>query len=98
MNKKDTEILRSYERSSIHHLCEAYGRFSNKKAEAWEYCKKLCKESGGKGLKILGANTSFFSAGFLFTDKDGNECLMYITHTNDRKIVLKRKDGSDDGK
>lgn len=98
MNKKDTEVLRSYERSSTHNLYEAYERFSNKKAEAWEYCEELCKKHDGKGLKVLGANTNFFSAGFLFTDKDGNECLMYITHTNDRKIVLKRKDGSDDGK
>ena len=40
MNKKDTEILRSYERSSTHNLYEAYGRFSNKKAEAWEYCEE----------------------------------------------------------
>ena len=98
MNKRDAEIVSSYEKSSIHNLYEAYGRFSNKKAEAWEYCEELCKESDGKGLKILGANTSFFSAGFLFTDREGNECLMYITHTNNRKIVLKRKDGSDDGK
>lgn len=98
MNKKDTEILRSYERSSTHHLYEAYGRFSDKKAEAWEYCEELCKKHDGKGLKILGVNTNFFSAGFLFTDNDGNECLMYITHTNDKKIVLKRKDGSNDGK
>lgn len=98
MNKKDTEILRSYERSSTHNLYEAYGRFSNKKAEAWGYCEELCKKHDGKGLKVFGANTNFFSAGFLFTDEEGNECLMYITHTNDRKIVLKRKDGSDDGK
>ena len=60
--------------------------------------EELCKKHDGKELKILGANTNFFSAGFLFTDEEGNECLMYITHTNDRKIVLKRKDGSDDGK
>lgn len=98
MNKRDAEILRNYEKSSTHNLYEAYGRFSNRKAEVWKYCEQLCGKHGGKGLKILGANTSFFSAGFLFTDEDGNECLMYITHANDRKIVLERKDGSNDGK
>ena len=56
MNKKDTEILRSYERSSTYHLSEAYGRFSNKKAEAWEYCEELCRKHDGKGLKVLGTN------------------------------------------
>lgn len=98
MNKRDMEILRNYEKSSTHNLYEAYGRFSNRKAEAWRYCEALCKANDGKGLKVLGANTNFFSAGSLFTDEDGNECLMYITHANDRKIVLKRKDGSNDGK
>ena len=94
MNKKDAGILRRYEESSIRNLSEAYGRFSNRKAEAWKHCERLCKESDGKELKILGANTNFFSAGFLFTDEEGNECLMYITHAGNRKIVLKRKDGN----
>lgn len=98
MNKRDVEILRSYEKSSIRNLHEAYGRFSNRKAEAWRYCEALCKANDGKELKVLGANTSYFSAGFLFTDEEGNECLMYITHANDRKIILKRKDGNRDGK
>ena len=41
MNKRDEAIVRSYEKSSEHNLYEAYGRFSNKKAEAWGILREL---------------------------------------------------------
>lgn len=84
MNKKDKEILESYRRSDKINLYQAYGRFSDAKAEAWEYCERLCKERSGWGLKVISYNRFFFTAGFLFED-DGAK-LMYITHTDDRVI------------
>lgn len=94
MNKRDAKIVKAYEESSVYHLHEAYGRFSAEKARAWKYCEELKEKYNGRGLKVLGANTSFFSAGFLFADEDGNECLMYITHGGNRKIVLSDKEES----
>ena len=87
MNKRDRDIVRRYEWSDKCNLWEAYGSFSQKKAEAWEYCVALCKEKGGRGLKVIGANTSFFTAGFLF-EEDGKRKLMYITKGDDREIFL----------
>lgn len=92
MNKRDASIVKAYEESSAHDLCEAYGRFSAKKAEAWKNCKWLKEKYNGRGLKILGVSRVFFSAGFVFTDEHDNECLMYITHGGSRKIVLGRNE------
>ena len=87
MNKKDRQIVRAYEWSDKYSLYRAYKSFSQAKAEAWEYCEALCEKKGGRGLKVIGANSSFFSAGFLF-EEDGRKKLMYITKSDDRVIDL----------
>ena len=87
MNKRDREIVRAYEWSDKYNLWRAYGSFSQRKAEAWEYCEALCIEKDGRGLKVIGANTAFFTAGFLF-EEDGRKKLMYITKGDDRVIDL----------
>lgn len=82
MNARMRKAYESYHRSYMYDLWDAYGRFSPAKSEAWEYCKRLCKKHDGYGLKVIGANTSQFSAGFLFM-KDGKEMFMYITKDSD---------------
>ena len=87
MNKEQHKIYMRYLLSDKHNLYEAYDSFSSKKAEACEYCKKLCSEKNGRGLKVIGANTSFFSAGFLF-EENGRKKLMYITKGYNRVIDI----------
>ena len=82
MNSKIQKAYAKYLMSDKYDLHDAYGRFSNKKYEAWKYCQKLCEEHDGRGLKVIGANSSFFSAGFMY-EEDGKENFMYITHGGD---------------
>lgn len=74
-----------YEMSDKHNLWDAYGSFSEGKRDAWEYCQKLCKEKNGSGLKVIGSNTSFFTAGFVF-EEDGQKKFMYITKGSDTAV------------
>ena len=88
MTKREAKILSGYRMSRKYSLYDAYGSFSKAKADAWNDCKKLCDEKKGKGLKVIGANSSFFSAGFLF-EEDGEEKLMYITHGGNYEISIR---------
>lgn len=73
-------VSRQYDNSKEDELYKAYGRCSQAKRNAWEHCKALCREYNGTGLKVLGHNCHFFSAGFLFTDEEtGVEKIMKIT-------------------
>ena len=87
MTKADRKIVDRYNFSDRYHLYLCYGSFSKRKADAWKSCKALCQEMGGKGLKVIGYNSNFFSAGFLF-EEEGKEKLMYITHGGNRVIDL----------
>lgn len=62
-------------------LYKAYGKFSKKKIEAWEDCRRLCYEYNGHDLKIITHNTYVFTAGFVYEDEDGDRMFMYITPT-----------------
>lgn len=90
MTKRDRKRAIAYLMSDKHSLYDAYGRFSNAKAEAWRYCEELKNKYNGEGLKVIGANSSFFSAGFLF-EEDGKQKLMYITHGGNYKIDMEDK-------
>lgn len=69
-----------YRLSNMDELYKAYERASQAKWNAWENCKRLCREYDGWGLKVIGKNCHFFSAGFLFTDEEtGVVRIMKIT-------------------
>ena len=87
MTKRDKAIVEAYKASNKGNLWFAYKSFSKAKAEAWDYCEALCKEKNGEDLKVISANTSFFTAGFLF-EEEGRDYLMYITASDDRAIAL----------
>ena len=87
MTQRDSYIVRNYEQSTAYSLYSVYGTFSQAKANAWEYCRRLCADLNGRGLKVIGANGFQFTAGFKY-EKDGVEYLMYITKTADRPIKL----------
>ena len=79
MTKRMKEAYERYLNSNNYNLYYVYNYFSSAKAEAWEYCKELCKDYGGSDLKVIGANSNFFSAGFTFTEDDIDK-FMFITH------------------
>lgn len=69
----------AYLRSEKYSLSDAYDRPSTRKEAAWEYCRNLCAQYEGWGLKVISKNTFIFTAGFLFLSTSGKEKFMYIT-------------------
>lgn len=84
-------ILTSYNLSTKDNIWAAYGKPSSKKIQAWEDCKKLCKEYDGKNLRITGANNFSFSAAFHYV-KDGQDYLMFITQSRDVPVKIMEGD------
>ena len=84
--QRGQQMCRAYKWSNKYNIHSAYDRPSLRKINAWEYCKKLCEENNGYGLKITGHNTCTFSAGFLF-NKDGSTYLCYITPSYDYVVL-----------
>lgn len=85
MTKKDRQNYEAYLRSEMYSLEQAYGRYSDAKAKAWAYCRELMYKNDGYNLKVVSKNTSFFSAGFLFINKEtGEEMYMHITKSADK--------------
>lgn len=83
--KKSKEALKHYEsycRSRDYYLSDVYGRYSQAKANAWEYCERLAQENEGSGLKVVSHNLNVFTAGFEFM-KDGELCYCHITPSKD---------------
>ncbi len=89
MTKVNKAIVDAYHWSDKTNLYMAYGSVSAKKVEAWNHCKELCEQKNGWGLKVIGANSFFFSAGFMF-EEEGVTKLMYITHGGAREIEVKK--------
>lgn len=81
--RRSKRKIKDYNWSDMYSLWDAYNSFSQAKEKAWEYCKELCAKHGGRGLKAIGANSSFFSAGFIFDGDDGKQKFMYITKNYD---------------
>lgn len=89
MNQREADAYRRYRNSDCYSLWQAYDSFSRQKEEAWLYCEDLCQKKNGRGLKVIGHNTSFFSAGFEY-EEDGKRMFMYITHGGDYPIEIER--------
>lgn len=77
----------AWQRSSSTSLRDVYGRFSQAKEEAYNYCCKQFREFDGERFRIIGANTDTFSVGFV--GKIGDRyAFFYITRDNDRYCYL----------
>jgi len=82
MNKRQAAIVDSFERSNMTELYHAYHSASARKMQAWEDCKKIYAEHETRisTLRIIGANSFQFSAGFEFTAPETGEVrFCYIT-------------------
>lgn len=76
-----------YEKSTATNLSEVYGRYSTKKAEAFNYCLNLMKRYNGWGLRILTHNSFVFTAGFEFVDPiTSHAMVMYITPSKNEAV------------
>jgi hypothetical protein len=88
MNKRDTRTVEAYNNATATTLRQVYGRYSMKKEEAYNNCIRLKVEMNGRDFRIIGASAYLFSAGFVFDNEQGEECLMYITKGGNRVIKL----------
>lgn len=90
--KRDQKIARAaaerayaFPRYTFHSLWDAYGKPSENKVRAWDYCKRLCAEMGGFDMVISSRNSMVFSVVFKFADNETGElCYAYITRDYDR--------------
>jgi len=79
----------SWRNSKYTDLRSAYGRYSKRKEEAWEYCQDLCRRKNGEGLKVISRNSHIFTAGFVFPHPDTGELMfMYISPSYDQEVSL----------
>ncbi len=83
MTKKQECIYNRYLNSTDYELRHVYGRWSDAKENAMDYCKSQMYKRNGNCLRIISHNAMVFTVGFTFTDEDGSEKFMYITRDND---------------
>ena len=77
----------SYLKSSDRELWHVYGKYSEYKVAAMEYCKKLAADHCAPSVYIIGHNCNTFSVGFVGV-KDEKETFFYITKDYDRFIYM----------
>ena len=79
----------AYFRSNATDLYDVYSRCSAAKRHAWDYCRKLCLDKNGRGLRIISGNSFMFTAGFEFPDPEtGVRMFMYITPNYDVAVEV----------
>lgn len=84
---------RRYCKSEVYYLCGenehcAYGRCSEKKWKAWDYCKGLMEKLEGESMRFIGVGIQIFSCGFTFKNEDGERMFMYITPSYNRHCKI----------
>lgn len=79
-----------YNRSDNTQLRDVYGRWSDKKENAYRHCRELMYKYGGSGFRIVSFNTFMFTVGFEFAHPDtGEPMFAYITPDYNRCAVIK---------
>ena len=77
--------ITAYEQSEDWALWQVYGRYSQAKENAMQYCVDLMHRLDGWGIRILSHNCMMFTVGFCFNDPDtGVLRFAYITRDYDR--------------
>lgn len=78
-----------YNMSDDTQLRDVYGHWSDKKENAYRYCRELMYKYGGGGFRIISANTFMFTVGFEFAHPDtGKPMFAYITPDYNRCSVI----------
>lgn len=90
-NNRDSRIAREHydlwERSTATELYHVYGRYSEYKISAMQYCRDMCRNFDGHFVRILSHNSNVFSVGFIFQDAE-HTYFAYITRDYDRYCIL----------
>lgn len=90
-NKRAIQITEQYERATATRLSDVYGRYSDAKQRAFDYCQRLKREHNGYDMRILSHNTFVFTAAFLFDDPEtGVISIMLITPSRDEVVEWTR--------
>lgn len=85
---KEKRSILSGDYRNYSRLSECYNSYSNAKADAFNYCRRMCYALGGSNLRIVSYNTFFFSVKFEFTHPDtGALCTAYITPNHNKFAV-----------
>ena len=69
--KRKADYYKRWLRLPTRDLDDVYGRYSTAKAVAWRDCAQKCAERNGYGLSVIGHNTSYFTAGFVYDGEMG---------------------------
>ena len=76
------DVYQRYNYSADTQLNDVYGRYSDKKARAYAYCRNLMRKYDGYDFRIISYNTFLFTCGFKFRDPATDELTFaYITPT-----------------
>ena len=71
-----------YKATTASEIHEVYGRWSQAKENAMQWCKNKMYEQGGYGLRILSANTYQFTVGWIYTDKETGKEMFNVETSN----------------
>lgn len=85
MTKRQEQMLDNYHRASATELYEVYGRYSEKKREAFDRCRKLQATYDGC---ICKANSWQFTYAFKFNNGYHQTCLCYITKDGEYEFPI----------
>lgn len=89
--KFNSTMRRAYEAWRNSHatmLWEVYDNWSIFKDRAYEYCKNKMYEHDSYDGRIISANTTQFTYGFTYVDKEGLTHFVYITKDHDRDCII----------
>lgn len=67
--KKAMEWINAYERASKNSVYEFYRCPSNRKIQAEAIIRQCMQKEGGSNYKIMGGNSSFFTCGYMASNK-----------------------------
>lgn len=83
MTREMRNYYKDYLKSEMWTIFRAYGRPSDAKISIWfGKCHDLMAQFDGYDLKVIRKNCNFFTAGFLFKNKEGKECFGLIRPTS----------------
>lgn len=76
--KKAQALIERFYNSEFYILEDCYTRCSAAKIGAFSWCIDKCAAMGGWRFRIISFNTSAFSCGWLYEDKDTGEIMLNV--------------------
>ena len=77
-NKNGQRIFNRYLNNEGYSLSDVYGRCSEEKWSAWEYCLNWCNSMDGRNFHICSHNTFGFSVAWCTVDEDDMLDKVYV--------------------